>query len=181
MVWYVPPLSPVTGYAASRRNTNADPDDVFGAIDELRIPIEYMASMFTAGDPAPVREALRRLAGMREAMRIATLAGTSEPDADAATRAGMSTNDLKDMYRLLAIGDYHDRYVIPKGHAEVGTTPIGDQGTCGLDFAGGPGSCAVGTDTDRDASRQPSPGQSAPTTTRSIIPLGMLKRRTKSG
>lgn len=181
MVWYVPPLSPVTGYAASRADANADPDDVFGAIDELRIPIEYMASMFTAGDPAPVRESLRRLAGMREAMRAATLSGSSRPDPAASERVGMSENDLEDMYRLLAIGDYDERYVLPKGHAEIGTTPLGDQGTCGLDFAGGPGPCAAGSP---DPSSAASSGDAAGNGDHSravesgdIDLLGMLKRR----
>ncbi|MFA9401383.1 MAG: 4Fe-4S dicluster domain-containing protein, partial [Acidobacteriota bacterium] len=79
MVWYVPPLSPVTGYAVSRTAPDSDPDDIFGAIDELRIPVDYMASMFTAGDPGPVREALKRLAAMREAMRETTLLGGGTP------------------------------------------------------------------------------------------------------
>jgi len=50
------------------------------------------------------------------------------------------------MYRQLAIGDYNDRYVIPKApaHPEVGGDPLLQQGSCGLDFAGGPGPCAVG-------------------------------------
>ena len=31
-----------------------DADNLFGAIDALRIPIEYLAELFTAGDPEPV-------------------------------------------------------------------------------------------------------------------------------
>lgn len=77
-------------------------------------------------------------------MRETTLLGNGTPAADAVGRAGMSAADVEDMYRLLAIADYDDRYVIPKGHQEIGTTPISDQGSCGLDFAGGPGPCAAG-------------------------------------
>jgi nitrate reductase beta subunit len=58
----------------------------------------------------------------------------------------MSAADLEDMYRLLAIGDYGDRYVVPKAHAEIATTPFEEQGSCGLDFAGGPGPCATGAE-----------------------------------
>jgi nitrate reductase beta subunit len=42
---------------------------LFGAIDSLRIPIEYLAELFTAGDPKPVRDVLARLAAMRSFMR----------------------------------------------------------------------------------------------------------------
>ena len=45
------------------------------------------------------------------------------------------------MFRLLAIAKYDERYVIPKTHGELGINPTARQGACGLDFAGGPGSC----------------------------------------
>jgi nitrate reductase beta subunit len=47
------------------------------------------------------------------------------------------------MYRLLAIADYEDRYVIPQAHAEQGAELMREVGTCGLDFAGGPGNCGA--------------------------------------
>jgi nitrate reductase beta subunit len=47
------------------------------------------------------------------------------------------------MYRLLAIADYEDRYVIPQAHAEQGAELMREQGTCGLDFEGGPGNCGA--------------------------------------
>ena len=65
MVWYVPPLSPVV---EALRDTGHDGEDVgnlFGAIDTLRIPVEYLAELFTAGDPTPVTAVLQRLAAMR--------------------------------------------------------------------------------------------------------------------
>ena len=54
MVWYIPPLSPVVDVV---RDTGYDAEDrgnLFAAIDALRIPVEYLAELFTAGDPAPV-------------------------------------------------------------------------------------------------------------------------------
>jgi nitrate reductase beta subunit len=51
--------------------------------------------------------------------------------------------DVEDMYRLLAIGKYDERYVIPKAHAELGQRLMQQQGTCGLDFEGGPGNCGM--------------------------------------
>jgi nitrate reductase beta subunit len=55
----------------------------------------------------------------------------------------MSVEDVEDMYRLLAIADYDDRYVIPQAHAELGERLMEQQGTCGLDFEGGPGNCGM--------------------------------------
>ena len=59
MVWYIPPLSPVVDVV---RETGEDAEaagNLFGAIDALRIPVEYLAELFTAGDPAPVNAVLR--------------------------------------------------------------------------------------------------------------------------
>ena len=55
-----------------------DHSNLFGAIEALRIPVEYLAGLFTAGDTAPVVTVLRRLAAMRSYMRDITLDG--EPD-----------------------------------------------------------------------------------------------------
>ena len=55
----------------------------------------------------------------------------------------MSIDDVEDMYRLLAIAKYEDRYVIPQAHAEIADRLMEQQGTCGLDFEGGPVNCCA--------------------------------------
>ena len=65
MVWYIPPLSPVVDVV---KETAADAEDtrtLFAAIEKLRIPVAYLAELFSAGDPAPVEAVLRKLAAMR--------------------------------------------------------------------------------------------------------------------
>jgi nitrate reductase beta subunit len=109
MVWYIPPLSPV---ADTVHAAGYDDGEVFAAIDALRIPAEYLANLFTAGDPAPIRRVLRSLAAVRTHMRAAQL---SEGQLDASAAADP---DLEDLYRLLAIAKYDERYVIPPAHAE---------------------------------------------------------------
>jgi nitrate reductase beta subunit len=140
MVWYVPPLSPVMSLVEGP-GSEADPDDVFPAIDELRIPIEYLANMLTAGDPEPVRVALRRLAAMRGWTRERNLGG--EPDPTLPAAVDMEPAAIDAMFRLLAIAKYDERYVIPQTHGEIGINPHSRQGACGLDFEGGPGSCGA--------------------------------------
>ncbi|MDE3133407.1 MAG: nitrate reductase subunit beta, partial [Acidobacteriota bacterium] len=140
MVWYVPPLSPIVNSFESD-GYEADPDDVFGAIDSLRIPVDYLANLLAAGDAEVIRGVLRRLAAMRGHMRKREVLG--EHDTRTPASVGMSVDDVEDMYRLLAIADYNDRYVIPQAHAELGQRLMEQQGACGLDFAGGPGNCGA--------------------------------------
>ncbi|WP_030668736.1 nitrate reductase subunit beta [Streptomyces sp. NRRL B-1347] len=139
MVWYVPPLSPVVEALAETGFDGEDPDNLFGAIDSLRIPLEYLAELFTAGDVAPVRAALERLAAMRSYMRGVNLG--DPPDAAPAERVGMSATDVEDMYRLLAIAKYEERYVIPTAAVadarRLEESAVPD--ACSLDGAGGPG------------------------------------------
>ena len=140
MVWYVPPLSPIVN-TLEEDGYEADPDHVFPAIEAMRIPVDYLANLLSAGDSEVIRAVLRRLAAMRGYMRKREVLG--EEDGAMAEAVGMSSEDIEDMYRLLAIGKYDERYVIPKAHAELGQRLMQQQGTCGLDFEGGPGNCGM--------------------------------------
>ncbi|WP_406674926.1 nitrate reductase subunit beta [Nonomuraea sp. N2-4H] len=135
MVWYIPPLSPVVDVLAATGHDGEDAGNLFGAIDALRIPVGYLAELFTAGDPAPVRTVLRRLAAMRSYMRRLNLG--QEPDESIARAAGMTGPQVEGMHRLLALAPYAERYVIPTAHAEqaAGLEELG----CSLDYEGGPG------------------------------------------
>ncbi len=116
MVWYIPPLSPVVDVIKDTGHDAEDQANLFAAIDTLRIPVEYLANLFTAGDVAPVNTVLKKLAAMRAYMRDINL-GRDPQDAIPAT-VGMSGEAMYEMFRLLAIAKYADRYVIPPAHAE---------------------------------------------------------------
>ncbi|GGL46824.1 nitrate reductase subunit beta [Planomonospora parontospora] len=139
MVWYIPPLSPVVDVLSGTGHDGEDAGNLFGAIDALRIPIGYLAELFTAGDPEPVRAVLRRLAAMRSYMRRLNLG--QEPDESIAAAVGMTGQGVQDMHRLLAIAAYDERYVIPKAHAEQGAQleELALGSGCSLDYEGGPG------------------------------------------
>ena len=116
MVWYIPPLSPVVDVLKETGHDAERVDNLFGAIDALRIPVEYLANLFTAGDVEPVNDVLRKLAAMRSYMRDLNLGQPGRPEI--AEAVGISEEDLYEMFRLLAIAKYADRYVIPTAHAE---------------------------------------------------------------
>jgi nitrate reductase beta subunit len=135
MVWYIPPLSPIVDALRETGNDAEDAGNLFGALESLRIPIEYLAELFSAGDPAPVASSLRKLAAMRSYMRDVNLG--REPQASIPAAVGMTEESVYEMYRLLAIAKYEDRYVIPKAHAE--TARGLEETACSLDIDGGPG------------------------------------------
>jgi nitrate reductase beta subunit len=138
MVWYVPPLSPVADITAAAGYDEANPDGVFAAIDALRIPVEYLANLFTAGSTGPVRDALRRLAMVRAVMRAHQLG--QQPIVDPSD-VGLSHADAEDLFGLLAIARYEDRYVVPPAHAEDAGRLLAQHALsgCSLESEGGPG------------------------------------------
>lgn len=137
MVWYIPPLSPVVDVVRDTGEDAEDRGNLFAAIDALRIPIEYLAELFTAGDVAPVDAVLRRLAAMRSYMRDISMGRDGDPAIPASV--GMSATDMEAMYRLLALAKYDERYVIPTAHAEQAHSLEELATECALDYDGGPG------------------------------------------
>lgn len=115
MVWYCPPLSPIMNYFEGKDSIR-NPDMIFPAIEEMRLPVQYLANMLTAGDTSTVKLALQRMAMMRSYMR----AKSSNKDFDISRleRVGLSERQTKDMYRLLAIAKHEDRFVVPTSHKE---------------------------------------------------------------
>ena len=137
MVWYIPPLSPVVDVVRETGYDAEDRGNLFAAIEALRIPIDYLAQLFTAGDPAPVDAVLRRLAAMRSYQRDINLG--RPPDESIPAAVGLTGADLNAMYRLLALAKYEDRYVIPSAHAEQAHSLEELATGCSLDYEGGPG------------------------------------------
>lgn len=129
---------PINNDVDHRRIQSAEErGNLFAAIEALRIPMDYLAQLFTAGDPAPVDAVLRKLAAMRAFMRDINLG--RDPDESIPAAVGMTGEQLYDMYRLLAIAKYDERYVIPPAHAEQAHALEELATECSLDFEGGPG------------------------------------------
>ncbi|MCI3241841.1 nitrate reductase subunit beta [Streptomyces spinosisporus] len=79
MVWYVPPLSPVLDAVIVAGGDQDDPDHVFAAVTRLRIPLDYLASLFTAGDTDVVAGVLMKLTALRSYMRALEFAALAGP------------------------------------------------------------------------------------------------------
>lgn len=162
MVWYVPPTSPLRpretwnmGNTEPSLSAPVAATDIKGTdiVDHMRIPLRFLANLFTAGDEAPVRAALLKLVAMRQYMRQsrnASLAPQQESpqartdgqtDTQAGTQtgtqagtqadehqvsleaAGLTVPEVEAMYRLLAIARYEERFVIPTAHREQTEDP----------------------------------------------------------
>ena len=134
MVWYIPPLSPVQN-AAAKGKIPTRADGIMPDLDDMRIPVKYLANMFTGGKEAPVRLGLKRMMAMRHYMRSKMIAG--KPDVSLLEETGLTEKLVEDMYKIMAIANYEDRYVIPTGHREETLDAYGESGGCGFSFGNG--------------------------------------------
>jgi nitrate reductase / nitrite oxidoreductase, beta subunit len=150
MVWYIPPLSPIQS-AAEDGQIDLD-DDRMPDVRSLRIPLRYLANLLTAGDEHPVAAALEKMLAMRAYMRRKHVDGVL--DASILDRVGLSVYQVEEMYRVMAIADYEDRFVIPTSHKELGEQAYDQRGICGFSFGascseGNSGFSLFGADTRR--------------------------------
>jgi nitrate reductase / nitrite oxidoreductase, beta subunit len=132
MVWYVPPLSPIES-AASAGKIGVDgeiPD-----VRSLRIPLKYLANLLTAGKEEPVALALERMFAMRGYMRQKTIDGVI--DRNIVEGVGLTTEQIEEMYHIMAIANYEDRFVIPTSHREEAEDSFDIRGSCGFSFGNG--------------------------------------------
>lgn len=102
MVWYVPPLSPIIQNKAA--------DISFPDPEEMRIPLDYLGELFTAGNVEIIKQTIQKLLDMRTYMQCKLYGETPTNIA-----SGLTAETLEAMYRLLAIAKYKDRFVIPAG------------------------------------------------------------------
>ena len=132
MVWYVPPLSPITAAA------NSGDVGMFGQLPDvrsLRIPLQYLANLLTAGDEKPVADALERMLAMRAFMRDRHV--EKRENLEVLKQVGLSVQEVEDMYRYMAIANYEDRFVIPSSHREYAEDTFDMRGGCGFSFGNG--------------------------------------------
>jgi len=132
MVWYVPPLSPISAAAnAGQIGTNG----VIPDVKQLRIPVKYLANLLTAGDTMPVERALERMLAMRAYQREKHV--DNRINTAALEQVQMTQLEVEEMYHVMAIANYEDRFVIPSTHREYAENTFDVRGGCGFSFGNG--------------------------------------------
>ncbi len=91
-------------------------------VRNLRIPLRYLANMLTAGDQGPLAHCLERMLAMRAYMQAKTVDGVI--DEGIAARVGLTGLQIEEMYKVMALADYEDRFVIPTAHRELAEEDI---------------------------------------------------------
>jgi nitrate reductase beta subunit len=114
MAYYIPSLSPVLSTLGDTHELMEH--GLFPEAETLRAPLSYLASLLSGGNREIVAAALAKLVALRAFMRARNL---DQPvDAGVLERAGLTEAAAVRLYRLLTIGGYGERYVIPAQQRE---------------------------------------------------------------
>jgi len=138
MLFYVPPLLPVMAKLTTVDNTDQSkkmddrakywPDnwlydtsteELFSTIEQARMPLKYMANLFSAGDESKIVNVMKKLMAIRMHRRRATVGDISDEKADnMLEQSGYNALTADDIYYLTSLAKFDDRFVIPASHRE---------------------------------------------------------------
>ena len=88
--------------------------------------------LLTAGKEEPIRLTLRKLLALRAYMRRRSIEDVR--DTTALDAVGLTERQAEEMYRVMAIANYEDRFVIPTAHKEVAENAYDQRGIAGFHF-----------------------------------------------
>jgi nitrate reductase beta subunit len=125
MNYYIPPLSPILHQSKGDEGGTYDPVsmDFFNDVDKMRIPLKYLSNLISAGNESLVLESLRKQMAVRMHMRQSRIGDVGEEKVKAALEdVGLTAQDAEDIYRLVSLGTFEERFVIPETHREIKST-----------------------------------------------------------
>jgi nitrate reductase / nitrite oxidoreductase, beta subunit len=132
MMFYIPPLSPVVS-TIERGLVRLDlpPDQVdfemFDRLDKARLPVEYLANLFSVGDDEVIARVLRKMLAVRVYKRRQGSDGTVDAATiDLLASAGTDPTEAEAIYRLTTLPTLDERFVLPPYHREMSIESLED-------------------------------------------------------
>ena len=149
MLFYVPPMLPVL---AKTKDGNYEVDQsgadglapLLSALEKARVPIKFMARLFSAGNTDVIEEVYRKLIAVRIHRRSETVKDVSQDVVEKAYSTGKTDAKEADaIFRLTALPTYDERFVVPNMSRELAIEanipPLTNKQETGFGFRQKPG------------------------------------------
>lgn len=118
-LFYVLPLLPAMAQINDSNHYHTAGSSLWADMDNPRLPLKYLASLFSAGDVNAVQRILKKMMAVRLHRRSVTVGDLDQDEVQGYLHeAGMTTEVADDIYRLTALAKFEDRFVIPPAHRE---------------------------------------------------------------
>lgn len=117
-LFYVPPMLPVIG-SVTEGVYDATTENLWGKIEDSRLPIQYLANLFSAGNQDKMREVLKIMMAVRYHRRKTTVNDIADDViTEAFDKTGLTADVADAIYRLTSLAKFEERFVIPAAHRE---------------------------------------------------------------
>jgi len=118
-LFYVPPMLPGMAQVDGDGTYNTASDELFPPIDHNRIPMKYLASLFSAGDTDTVRKVYDKMMAVKQHRRNETVGDLPKDKVEELMKNAKMTGDMANaIFRLTSLATFEERFVIPPAHRE---------------------------------------------------------------
>lgn len=118
-LFYVPPMLPAMASVDENGIYDSATASLWGGIEKSRLPMRYLASLFSAGNENTVRNVLKKLLAVKIHRRNVTVGDLSENEVEEAMSTVQLTPEEADsIFRLTSLATFDERFVIPPAHRE---------------------------------------------------------------
>jgi nitrate reductase beta subunit len=148
MMFYIPPLSPVVstiedGLYRLDLSEAQHEFETFHRLSAARMPVKYLANLFTAGNEEIIRQVLVKLLAVRVYMRRKTVDGNVDDQlVKLLADVGTSVAEVEAIYHLTTQPTLDERFVLPPYHREMAIEawkdPLAHKGEAGLGYMQAP-------------------------------------------
>jgi len=142
MLFYVPPLLPIMGKMGDNAYDTTS-EHFFTSIDKCRLPIKYLAGLFSVGDEGKIKKVLKKLMAVRLHRRSTEVGDMDKQEVlEAMNEVGLNPEMADAIFRLTALCTFEERFVIPPSHREeaieMTKMVLEHKGEVGFGFTGKP-------------------------------------------
>jgi nitrate reductase beta subunit len=145
MMFYIPPLSPVVSTIEEglvRLDIARERIDfeLFDSLEKARLPIQYLANLFSGGNEEVIEKILRKMLAVRIYKRRESVEGIIDEATLAMVEAADTTpEEIEAIYRLSTLPTIAERFVYPPYHREMAAEaiygdPLARKGEVGLGY-----------------------------------------------
>lgn len=128
-LFYVPPMLPAMASVDADGVYDSHTESLWAGIEKSRLPMQYLASLFTAGDTERVRHVLKKLLAVKVSRRKTTVGDLSDDEVNATLEAARTNvKEVDEIIRLTSLATFEERFVIPPAHREESIEMLEDTG-----------------------------------------------------
>ncbi|MCB0477860.1 MAG: nitrate reductase subunit beta [Crocinitomicaceae bacterium] len=118
-LFYVPPMLPAMAQVDGEGLYKTKSESLFPAVDQNRVPVKYLASLFTNGDTETIVKVYEKLLSVKLHRRNETVGDLSEEEVkELMDKAKVNADTANAIFRLTSLATFEERFVIPPAHRE---------------------------------------------------------------